>query len=165
MEKVFSPYADIMFNRERIAEMIEERVKFSDSMFGDLFESIYQLTDELTTAWSCQGHPNEEVWNTPYIMFYCTGKGKALVEKAFDNFVKKITPQQVIATGLTVTMRLSPSYDGEIYDIKHNDIVKTLVWGSRSTFDSEKERQAYIDKFSESLINVLKFEKESKNES
>ena len=156
MNDIFTDEFTVTAQILKVQNLIDEKIKFSDELFGDSLIELFHLTNELVTAWSCQGHADKPDWEDPYIMFYATAKGREMLGKAFDLHTKQVRADKdlskhtVCNSTLTDVIRI-----GHSPDPSEECFTKVCIWEHKRV-KSEAERKFVIDSFVGCLIKILK---------
>lgn len=121
---VFSDLCAMGFKGEEAKQALINNRMLSDPKLNRFMMDFHAFGHDAVTAWSCEGHLDRTPIEAPYIMFYCTAKGKRLIEGCFelmcDLLVKRDIP--VTPNRLTQTVRLGQTRDSGFVN------TKVLIW-------------------------------------
>ncbi len=87
-----------------------------DAGMRSIVEFVHANFPNLTTVFSCEGHPQDALWNSPYIMFAATEGGVDKLALIFRAFMSRITfNADKVRTGVSIqdyglklTYRITP---------------------------------------------------------
>lgn len=120
----FSDQQAMKFKRDQINQALIHNHMVSDPKLNTFIMDFHAFGHDAVTAWSCEGHLDRTPIEAPYIMFYCTEKGKKMIEGCFDimneGLVKRDVP--VTPNRLTNTVRAAMIETHEIVN------TKVLIW-------------------------------------
>lgn len=78
---MFTTEVSLKHYRKEVLDLIECDDLEVDPLFGDFFHKFNTAQQDVTSIFSCQGHPDGG-----YIAFVCNDNGKQAIEEAFDNY-------------------------------------------------------------------------------
>lgn len=121
---VFSDARAMRFKREEGNQALIDNRMLSDPMLNKFMMDFHAFGHDAVSAWSCEGHLDRTPIETPYIMFYCTKKGKDLIEGCFDLMNEGLAQRGIPVTPnrLTSTVRVATV---ELYKAVNT---KVLIW-------------------------------------